>query len=349
LFLEPDSIIDTSRTITSPNLIELARLWGLGLGFAAAAALVWVAFHFRHAWTGSRGTLVGTAVWFVLCLLPLILARLNIQLPNTLAAYRYVLAASFPLAVGVTIVAGMALRESAVGKMGVAACALTVAMDIFLRPGFQIGEGVIGLGLVAMVWLVLTRWRKPAAQTVMVVGFLALAAAVRLIIWFPSPPPEAVWLKKHVNSNTHVVTNWPLTNTLDALVPQPVIDGLAGADANLGLHRADITTAIRDQLDWCGETIESNADSLRAALDEMDALPAYLVVGESFEEAWRVYAEQHAARVSAGGSEPSVFFSAEPCASASAERLRAIRKALDGHPAITREFQSDTITIYEIQ
>jgi len=146
-----------------------------------------------------------------------------------------------------------------------------------------------------------------------------------------------------------VITNWPLTNALDALAPQRVLDGLAGTDANIGLHRANVTMTIRDHLTWCGEEYGTTAGALRETLVEMDALPAYLVIGDSFEEAWRVFAEQRAARIHEGESESNAFFATEPCATASVERLRTMRTSLDNHPGVTREFHTKTVTIYKIQ
>lgn len=355
LFLKPHAqvvVTDASMVLTAPRLIDLARMWGLGLGVAAAASAVWIAFHFRAAWTKTRGVLLGAAVWFVLCLTPIALTAAGMEIATVLEAFRFVLAASLPLAMAVAIIAGFAgscRANSTPVKAGLMVGVLAIILDICLRPGFVVTNGLIAAGLAAAIWAIVRRPVKPVIVASTTAVLLALAIAVRLVIWFPSPPPETVWLKETGNPNHHVVTNWPLTNALDALVPQPVIDGLAGADANIGLHRATVSTSLRDRLHWCDDWTAGVVDTLRAALGEMDALPGYLVVGNAFDEAWRVYADQRSIQPETATNRAGSFFAARPCAGDSATRLQTIHATFDSHPAVTRRFDSETVTIFEIQ
>ncbi len=352
LFFRPAAeaaMVDTSRAITVPGFVDLMRMWGLGLVFAAAAAVVWTAVHFRTAWREMRLVPAGCALWFALCLVPLVLAGLGVRIPNTLAAYRYVLAASLPIAVGVTVVAARACIENGISRTAALVCALVVAVDISLRPAFSPFSSLIALGLISAAWLFLRRPVKPALLPAAAAGCLALAAAVRLIIWYPTPPPEARWLNENGDPQTHVITNWPLTNALDALTQQPVIDGLAGADANLGFHRFPVVTTFHDRMYWCGGRYEASVDTLRALLRKMDALPAYLVIGNDFENAWRTYTDQRAARSEPGDAGVEPFFSAPPCVDDPTARMRHIQNAIGNHSGVTREFATDNVVIYRIQ
>ncbi|UCH83040.1 MAG: hypothetical protein JSW50_11280 [Candidatus Latescibacterota bacterium] len=347
LFFKPDAgaaVVDMSRPIDVPGVVDFARMWGLGLGVAAAAASVWMIVHVRTAWRASWGVLPGFALWFVLCLAPVGLAGLGVRIPNTLAAYRYVLAASLPLALAAAVVGAMTAERSKAASIVVLLCSLVVGVDIALRPSFQLLYGLIAAALVATTWRIVNRPSKPAIPVALSVGCLALATAFRLVIWFPTTPPEASWLKEEGDPNFHVITNWPVTNSLDALAPQPVLDGLAGKDANLGLHRASATTSLRDCISWCGQNVAANADSLHTALQQANALPAYIVVGNRFEQAWRTYAEQRAKRPGT-----SSFFAASPCADDPVIRLLNIRRALENHPTVTHEFETETVTIYTIR
>ncbi|MEJ2722641.1 MAG: hypothetical protein P8181_16105 [bacterium] len=352
LFFRPgpqSDIIDTSRAISIPGFPDLIRMWGLGLSASAAAAAVWTAFHFRYAMRELRGVLTGSIVWLGLCLAPLLLAGLHVQIPNTLAAYRYVLAAALPIAVGVTVIGARAVEGSGVSRMGVSVCAFFVAADVILRPVFSIIHGLIALGLIAAAALILRRPAKKALLSAAALCFLALAAGVRLVLWYPSPPPVTRWLAASGDPKTHIITNWPLTNELDALAPQPVIDGLAGADANLGFHRTPVVTTFHDRLYWCGDHYESSADTLRAILAEMDALPAYLVISDEFANAWRTYAEQRAARIGTGGASVELFFSAAPCTEDPSARLERIEQVIGGRAVVTREFDADGVSVYRIR
>ncbi|UCG53266.1 MAG: hypothetical protein JSW58_06855 [Candidatus Latescibacterota bacterium] len=343
------AIADRYRAITVPGIIYVARMWGFGLGLATIAGVVWIATHVRKAHRESTGVLLGLAIWFALILGPVALAAIGIQLPNTLATYRYLLSAALPLALGVTVVAGLALGSGALARFGVALCTVVIALDICLRPTFSVFLGVLALILVAGCWWIL---RRSPNRVVLVAtnGFVFLMAiAFRLVIWLPSPPPEANWLANEGDRQTTVVTSWPMTNAFDALIPQRVLGGLAGADANLGLHRAGATTKLRDRLNWCGDINDSVVDTLRTVLGGMDALPAFLVVGDRFEEAWRAYAERWESLPQTDDPKDRPFFAADPCGEAAALRLEKIRKLLDDHSGVSRVFTTENAVIYRME
>jgi hypothetical protein len=73
------------------------------------------------------------------------------------------------------------------------------------------------------------------------------------------------------------------------------------------------------------------------------------VIGESFEQAWQVYAEQRAARAQTADTAAVAFFAREPCADPPGTRLEALRTALDNRSNITREFASGNFVIYRIR
>ena len=158
-----------------------------------------------------------------------------------------------------------------------------------------------------------------------------------------------MWLATKGDPNVPVVTNWPLTNALDALIDQPVIDGLAGNDGNVARHRTMVLSSLHDRIDWCGGKTGSGVDSLIAVLKELDALPAYLVVGERFAESWRLYSEQHARRIEMGDIEDHPFYAARPCEDLPTERLGRIHTAIAAHPRASLEFEVKNVTVYRIE
>jgi hypothetical protein len=199
----------------------------------------------------------------------------------------------------------------------------------------------------------MTAWiirRLSTRKTWVAASIVAFAAAVgvRLLIWFPSPPSEAAWLVERGDPKLAVVTNWPLTNALDALVPQRVIDGLAGNDGNVAHHRAWTPSPLHDRLTWCGEHADISVDSLRVLLGRMDALPAYLVVGDRFAESWQLYAMQREDFAQTGRLGLHPYYTAEPCPQPAAARVSNMRHALESHPSVRREFSAEHITVYRM-
>jgi len=200
----------------------------------------------------------------------------------------------------------------------------------------------------AAMW---TARRPRGAATLAVAAGLAafLGIGVRIAIWRPQAPPEAVWLAEKGDPSVAVVAGWPDIVALDALVPQRVIDGLPGRDGNVARHRAVGISPLRDDLDWCGESATASVVKLRDFLAGLNALPAYLVVGEKFAESWSLYAAQRDRLVTRGNPVDGSFWSALPCPETAQTRIGKIRSALESYPGVLREFSTDGVAIYRME
>jgi hypothetical protein len=315
---------------------------------AGAASLAWMAFGGRRAYRHIGGVFPGLFVFGVLNVAPLVLIAAGVRIPISFAPYRHVLAAVLPLAMLITIVSGLVRMWTRWGYHVFLLLTALFALQIVTRPTFSWTLGIAALVVaIAAAWAA-GRARATKTRAAACVLALAVAVGVRLWIWLPTLPPEASWLIEHGDPRIAAISNWPLTNALDALVPQRVIDGLAGNDANVARHRSQAISPLRDHLVWCGDQTAVTVDSLRASLGQMGALPAYLVVGERFAESWQVYAKHRETVARSGDLDRHSYFAAEPCPETAAERVEKIREALERHPSVRREFDAEQVAVYRI-
>jgi len=336
-------------TTTPPGAIDIARMWGPGLTAAGAAAAAWFISRFKTIPSEARRFFVGIALLGSLALAPALLSAAGVFIPMSMATYRFYLAAALPLAMGAAVAGGFAWKEGRASRLGVAACALIAILDVCLRPTFSILAGLTAVAtLAAAMW---TARRPRGAATLAVAAGLAalLGIGVRIAIWRPQAPPEAVWLAEKGDPSVAVVAGWPDIVALDALVPQRVIDGLPGRDGNVARHRAVGISPLRDDLDWCGENAAASVVKLRDFLAGLNALPAYLVVGEKFAESWSLYAAQRDRLVTRGNPVDGSFWSALPCPETAQTRIVKIRSALESYPGVLREFSTDGVAIYRME
>ena len=338
---------EAAAGLTGP--IALARMVGWMFAVAGAASLVWIAFHGKRVYRHLGGFVPGLLVFGVLNVVPLVMIAAGARIPVSFAPYRHVLAAVLPLAMLVTIVSGLLRIWTRWGDHAFILLAALFAVHVATRPAFSWLMGVAALAVViAAAWAIRREIRREARIAACVLA-LVLAAGIRLWIWLPTPPPEARWLIDHGNPRIAAVSNWPVTNSLDALVPQRVIDGLAGRDGNAASHRSREFSPLRDHLAWCGGRASTSVDSLRASLARMGSLPAYLVLGERFAEAWQVYAAHREAVARSGDGGSASAFAAEPCPEAAAERLTKMHEALARYPSVRREFAAAGVAVYRME
>jgi hypothetical protein len=338
--------------VAIPHPVAVARMLGPGLSVAGAACVIWIIWRIKTAYRRLNSALVGLSVFGVVVVLPLFVAAAGIDIPISLSVYRFFLAAALPLAILVGLTSVLARECSTVGRLCAVICFSFLGLDIALRAASKAPLFAGVTVILIILWWQLTRSHTPKRSGfVAIVAAVALvsAVAVRLAVWFPHPPAEAVWLTTKGDPNVPVVTNWPLTNALDALVDQPVIDGLAGNDGNVARHRTMILSPLHDRVAWCGEETASGVNSLIAVLEELDNLPAYLIVGDRFAESWRLYSEQHERRVEMGDIEDYPFYAAPPCKDPPTERIGRINTAIAAHPRVSLEFKGDNIAVYRIE
>jgi hypothetical protein len=308
--------------VTIPSPAAIVRMYGPGLSIAGALCMVWIVIGIKRAHRFVNGALIGLCLFGAITVAPLFAAAAGVDIPISLSVYRFFLAAALPLALLVTLAAGRARRSSLWGSILAAVAGGVLMLDIVFRS-VHMPFLVIAAVVVAGFWWYLSS-PKTAKRLSLGAGFaLICAVSTRPAVWMPVAPVEAAWLSAKGDSGLPVVTNWPLTNALDALVDQRVIDGLAGRDGNVARHRSMPILPLHDRVDWCGEAKAAAVDSLIAALAETGDLPAYLVFGERFAESWRLYAEQHARRVAEGDIADFPFFAADPCGEPHARRIEA--------------------------
>jgi len=346
-----ESLPVTTSQETAVGLIDpigIARMVGWMFAIAGAASLAWMAFGGRRAYRYLGGVFPGLFVFGVLNVAPLVLIAVGVRIPISFAPYRHVLAAVLPLAMLITIVSGLVRMWTRWGYHVFILLTALLALQVVTRPTFSWALGIAALVVaIAAAWAA-SRARTSKTRAAACALALAVAVGVRLWMWLPTLPPEASWLIEHGDPRVAAISNWPLTNALDALVPQRVIDGLAGNDANVARHRSEAISSLRDHLAWCGDRTAVTVDSLRASLGRMSALPAYLVVGGRFAESWQVYAEHRKTVVRSGDLDPHSYFAAEPCPEPAAERVEKIREALERHPSVRREFDTEQVAVYRI-
>jgi hypothetical protein len=346
---DSSSVLDVPSAHTTasfPGAADIVRMWGPGLVASGAAGVAWYLSRLSVIRPRPRWFLIGIGVFGVLVLAPPLLIAAGAGLPIPLATYRFYLSAAVPLAMGAAVAGALAWHEKRSSRIGVVVCALIVALDFYHRPSFSVAAGLASLVLIAATWSVARRPRR--AWGFAVAAALALGIAARLVIWIPEAPPEAEWLARRGDPRATAVTNWPEIVVLDALAPQRAVDGLAGKDGNTARHRSAGLSPLGTRLYWCGDDLRGEVDRLRATLDEMNALPAYIVLSERFAESWSVYAEQRAHFNARGELETHPDWLAEPCSTTAARRVRAIRAALDSASAVVREFSTDDTAIYRM-
>ncbi len=334
--------------VTIPSPLAIARMYGLGLSVAGAACALWIVLNLPTAYRLVKSALVGLCVFGVVVVLPLFAAALGINIPISLAAYRFFLAAALPLAILIGLTSSLTRRRPAAGMIVAAVCFCFLALDVTLRA---VLTPLLVLATAALVagWWTLTRTQTTRRLGLAAALALIAATAIRIAIWLPQPPSEATWLNKNGDPHMTVVTNWPLTNALDALVDQPVIDGLAGNDGNVARHRSMVLSPLHDRIDWCGDDSATSVESLIETLEELEALPAYLIVGNRFAESWRLYSEQHARRIDMGDIEDHPFYAAPPCEEPPADRITRIRAAIAAHDRTSLEFDDEGVTVYRVE
>jgi hypothetical protein len=226
---------------------------------------------------------------------------------------------------------------------------LIAILDVCLRPTFSVLAGIAAFATLAAAWWIARR-RRGAATLAVAAGLAAfLGIGVRIAVWRPQAPPEAVWLAEKGDPSMAVVAGWPEIVALDALIPQRVIDGLTGRDGNVARHRARVISPLHDELDWCGENAAASVVKLRDFLAGLNALPAYLVVGEKFAESWSLYAAQRDRLVTRENPVEGSFWSALPCPETTQTRIGKIRSALESYPGVLREFSTDGVAVYRME
>jgi hypothetical protein len=279
--------------------------------------------------------LLGAAV---LLLAPLVLVHMGVHIPLQLFGARLVLAAALPLALFVALVADHLGRAGGIAL--VAALGAFVLVQVF-RPVTSLQHVALASTLALGAWWVVAKGGTPA-RIAAAAALVPLGAVVRLWAWTPQMPVAAEWLRAQPERLV-VVTNWPVTNELDALLDVPVIDGLAGRDANIALHRAGGASELHDRLDWCGAGGE--VERVAAFLRERGDSAAWLVVDPRFETAWRVYRDQRVEVAATGESARYARLAPRPCAASAPDRLAGMRAALRGPRGVSPVFERDGVLI----
>lgn len=337
---------ETAAGLVGP--IAIATMVGWMFSIAGAASLVWMAFEGRRMYRRLGGIFPGLLVFGILNVAPLVLIAAGVRIPLPLDPYRHVLAAVLPLAMLITIISGLVRVWTRWGYHVFFLLAALFAFHVVTRPAFSWAPGIAAVAIAIVAAWAARRASTTTTRVAACVLAFAIAAGVRLWMWLPTPPPEATWLIKHGDPHIAVVSNWPLTNALDALVPQHVIDGLAGNDGNVARHREWVLPPLRGRLAWCGGQTATSVDSLRASLGQMGALPAYLVVGERFAESWQLYARQREAVARSGSLDRYSYFAAEPCPETAAGRVLKMRDTLERYSSVRREFSAEHVTVYRM-
>jgi hypothetical protein len=331
-----------------PGAIDIARMWGPGLSAAGAVSAAWFLSRFKTIPRETRGLLAGIALMGILVLAPALVTALGIYIPVPLATYRFYLAAALPLAMGAAAAGSAAWKDRRAVRFGAAACGLIAVLDLSLRPSLSISHGLAALVIGAAAW-----WFARARRRFIAVGLAAALAAsfgvaVRIALWRPHAPAEAVWLAEKGDPRLPVVAGWPEIVALDALVPQRAIDGLPGRDGNVARHRSVTISPLHDELDWCGTNAAASVGLLRTFLERANALPAYVVVGDALAESWSLYAGQREHLKNRGDLDKHPFWSTLPCPESAATRLAKIRSAFDADPGVRREFSAEAVVVYRI-
>jgi hypothetical protein len=326
-------------------LRSMMTAFGLALGGLLLVGAVRMARWWRVVAARDLAVVAGLALAALALLAPIALARLGVQVPLQLFTDRLLMAAALPLALLAAVMLERGRAEASgrdfVPALGVA----IVALAQLVRPSAAWSH--VGLAFLAAALALIARRTFSRRAGIATAGTaLVLGVLVRLWIWAPQVPPEAHWLRG-APADIPVLTNWPVTNELDALVDAPVVDGLAGRDANLALHRPSFSTDLRDRLAWCGggDDVEGIESYLRA-----NGVPeAYLVVDDRFGNAWRTYRGQRDAVLAAPHPGMDRLLREPPCSVPDAERLAAMRASLRAWPRAEVVFEAPGVTVFHIR
>jgi hypothetical protein len=326
-------------------LRSIAAAFGLALGGLLLAGAVQMARRWRAIAARDLAAIVGLAFAALALLAPIALAEFGVQVPLQLFTDRLLLAAALPLALLAAVMLERGQAEAPgrdfVPALGVA----IVALAQLVRPVAAWSH--VGLAfLTAALGLLTLRMVSRRAWIAVAGTALALGLVARLWIWTPQIPPEARWLRG-ASADIPILTNWPVTNELDALVDAPVVDGLAGRDANLALHRRSFSTDLRDRLAWCGSG--DGAAGIETYLLANGIPEAFLVVDDRFANAWRTYRAARDGLLAAPHPGTDNLLREPPCATPDAERLAAMRAGLRAWPRAEVEFEAPGVTVFHVR
>ncbi len=350
-------------SVEALNPRTVARMLGIALG----GLLLVGAFPFvrnRRTVEAREFVLAATLLLAAAALLaPMALSGLGVQVPLQLFTDRLLMAAALPLALLAAVLLGSGSPRRTGRDLAPALSVAVVALAQVVRPAapwLQVGLALVVAALASLA-LRAWPWRQGAAFVgaprgtaaaarlpgiAAVIAVLGLGLAARLWIWTPQLPPEASWLRA-ASAEIPVLTNWPVVNELDALLEARVLDGLAGRDANLALHRRSFSTALRDRLAWCGAG--GDAAEIDAYLRECGIPEAYLVVDDRFESAWRTYRAQREAILASPQPAASRLLRSSSCESPATQRLAEIRASLRAWPRAEVSLDAPGTTIFHVR
>ena len=335
-----------SGSVQAIGLRSMVAGLGLTLGVLLALALVGLGLHRRELRPReivAFGSLLGAAL---LLLAPLALAHLDVELPLQLFTSRLLMAAALPLSILVAAVLGRGIHSRDTRLLFVAFGAVALAQ--LARPVAPLPQVATAVLVAAALGVGL--WRMPRRLWPTLTGtVLLLTVFVRLWIWTPEMRPYVQWLRA-ASAPLPVLTNWPVTNELDALLEVPVIDGLAGRDAGVALHRAEFSTDLRDRLHWCGA--EGNTRALQGLRDHLESTgrtEVFLVVDARFRRAWEEYADKWTDPTRDLGDEARRVYATEPCSAAPEQRLDEVHRSLQAWKEAEVAFRSPEATVYHVR
>jgi hypothetical protein len=324
-------------------LRSTAAAFGLTLGGLLLVGVVQMARGWHTVAARDLAAVAGLALAALALLAPIALVHFGVQVPLQLFTDRLLMAAALPLALLAAVMLERG-RAEATGRDFVPALSVAiVALAQLVRPAAawsHVGLAFLAaaLGLLALCTVSRRAWIAGTA--------LALGLVVRLWIWAPQVPPEAHWLRG-APADIPILTNWPVTNELDALVDAPVVDGLAGRDANLALHRRSFSTDLRDRLAWCGSG--DDAGGIETYLLANGIPEAFLVVDDRFGNAWHTYRAARDGLLAAPHPGMDNLLSEPPCAIPDAERLAAMRAGLRAWPRAEVAFEAPGVTVFHVR
>jgi len=318
------------------NPRSLAWSWGYGFVLAFGASLL---FFFKDCFKDDRWKWVLLfSLGSALLLAPTILMLGGVEIPLQMYAGRQYVAALM-----LAVLAWLVLISGA-PKVILAGFALLLAGQIAHSSGFDIPRLLIagvGLGLIVFVAPSIPDGQKSWAFVL----FLFAAVGIRLFLWAPQAPPWAAWIQHNAPSGSVVMTNWPTVNPADALTDTQVLDGVAGADASLALHRLQTIPPYRHQLGTCDPS-RAFANPLKAVLDSLGTDAAYIVIHEDYTSAWANYAGTHEFLKQRGELGQYSVYQAPPCPLPAGERLYHMNNELIVHSLFTKVYEDSRCSIY---
>jgi hypothetical protein len=326
-------------------LRSVVAAFGLALGGLLLVGAVRMTRGWRAVAARDLAVVAGLALAALGLLAPIALASFGVQVPLQLFTDRLLMATALPLALLAAVMLERGRAERPGRDLGPALGVAVVALAQLVRPAAAWSHVALAF-LAAALGLLALRTVSWRAQIAVAGTALVLGVVVRLWIWTPQVPPEAHWLRG-APADIPVLTNWPVTNELDALVDAQVLDGLAGRDANLALHRRSFSTDLRDRLAWCGGG--GDVEGIETYLRVNGIPEAYLVVDDRFGNAWRTYRTQRDAVLAAPHPGTDRLLREPPCAIPDAERLAAMRAGLRAWPHAEVAFEAPGVTIFRVR